>query len=146
MVSDTVKRKSLTRRTLNQPATAAQRATIIRMLSRGYAPAEAAAAAAINGSDQAQEVVESIMRDPAALQELQSAAWDRVRASLPRAVSVLCSQVDGDNEWIAQNAARTIVDLASKAQAVADSSPTISFGSMPPPGMPSTRSEDDGNL
>lgn len=146
MATDTVKRNNLTkraRRTVTAAPSATQRATVIKMLARGYAPAEAAAAAAISGGDDAQQVVEAIMRDPAALAELQGAAWDRVRASLPRAVSVICSQLEGDNEWIAQNAARTVFDLASKAQQQADASPTITFGAMPAPGMPSTHAEDD---
>ena len=146
MASDTVKRNNLTkrpRRTVLTGPSAEQRATIIRMLSRGYAPAEAAAAAALNGAEDANEAVEAIMRDPAALAELQGAAWDRIRASLPRAASVICSQLECDNEWIAQNAARTLVDLASKAQQQADASPTITFGTMPAPAVPPTHIEEE---
>ena len=116
-----------------------QRAMIIRMLARGYSPAEAAAAAAINGEDRAQDVVEAILRDQSVLQELTAASWDGIRAALPLAVSVIRGQLTADNDWIAQNAARVVFDLAQKVQQTADSSPTISFGSMPAPGMPSTR-------
>ena len=118
-----------------------QRAMIIRMLARGYSPAEAAAAAAINGEDRAQDVVEAILRDQSVLQELTAASWDGIRAALPLAVSVIRGQLTADNDWIAQNAARVVFDLAQKVQQTADSSPTISFGSMPAPGMPSTHED-----
>lgn len=123
--------------------TAAQRETIVRMLARGYSPAETAAAVELGGAESAREIVDAILREQDTLSVLQAASWDGIRAALPQAVAVIRGQLEADNQWIAQNAARVVFDLAQKVQQEADASPTISFGQMPAPGMPSTHAEED---
>lgn len=143
MATDKAGRKlSHGRQTAAPRATAQQRALIIKLLARGYAPAEAVAVANLE-EGASQDILEGILRDPAALGELTAAAWSRVQAALPRAVSVVMGQIDSDNEWIAQNAARSIIDLAQRAAQQVDSAPVVTFGSMPAPGIPATRDEDD---
>ena len=122
--------------------TPAQRATVARMLCQGYTPAECAAAASLQGSEMPQEVVADMLRDPALLADMQAAAFDAIRAALPQAVAVVRGQMSADNDWIAQNAARVVFDLAQRVTATADSAPVVTFGGMPAPGLPSTTADE----
>ena len=145
MLTDSVKSKDLTRRRRTGPQERLkmeEREKIVSMLCRGYTAAETAAAVVINRGDAdneaATQAVERILKDPATLDAMQTAAWDMVRAALPRAVARVSGQIDNDNDWVAINAARVIFDLLSRANESTEAAPVVSFGAMPPPGMPST--------
>lgn len=61
---------------------------------------------------------------------------DVIAAMVPRAYAVLQAQLDHNNPWVAQGAARELIRLYNIAQGAADQSVVVSFGSMPPPGAP----------
>lgn len=145
MASNHVKSKNLTHNRRTAPPeklTMQQREMIVSMLCRGYTAAETAAAVVINRGDEdrdaAARAVEKVLKEPATLDAMQTAAWDMVRAALPRAVARVSGQIDNDNDWVAINAARVIFDLLSRANESTEAAPVVSFGAMPPPGMPST--------
>ena len=141
MATDKAGRKlSHGRQTAAPRATAKERALIIRLLARGYAPAEAVAVANLE-EGAAQDILDSIIRDPAAQNELRGAAWDNVQAALPRAIAVITRQIESDNDWISLNAARAVVELAQRAAEQVDSAPVITFGAMPIPGLPVTKDD-----
>lgn len=66
------------------------------------------------------------------------------QAMLPRAYAVLHNQLNHDNPWVAQNAARELIRLHNLQQGQSDNNVVVTFGSMPTPGTP--RSADGAAL
>ena len=123
-----------------------EREKIVSMLCRGYTAAETAAAVVISrgdvDSEAAAQAVEKVLKDPATLDAMQAAAWDMVRAALPRAVARVSGQIDNENDRVAINACRVVFDLLSRANESAEAAPVVSFGAMPAPGMPPTVADE----
>ena len=61
-----------------------------------------------------------------------------VATIIPKAYAVLQSQLDSNNPWVAQGAARELIRLYNLQQGQADNSVVVTFGSMPRPGAPGT--------
>jgi len=118
-----------------------QRAMLLKLLSEGYAPAEAVAETMVKLESERSEInkeLEVMMEDDGVLNQLQEAAWARMKASMPRAVSVIQGQLEDENGWLAQGAARMIMDYGAKMAEISRA-PVIVFGDgMPEPAFPST--------
>lgn len=121
-----------------------QRAMLLKLLSEGYAPAEAVAETMVKIGSERSEVnreLEVMMEDDGVLNQLQEVAWARMKASMPRAVSVLQGQLEDENAWVSQGAARMVLDYGAKMAEISRA-PVIVFGDgMPEPGFPQSTDE-----
>lgn len=69
--------------------------------------------------------------------EMQRRAVSRsLQCAANKAASVLISQLDDPNAWVAQNAARTIIQMFENTRKADDASVTVNFLAMPMPAMP----------
>lgn len=58
-----------------------------------------------------------------------------------KSINVLTKQLDSDNAWVAQNAARTLLQLGLGMESKADATLIVNFGSMPEPALPDSEEE-----
>ena len=73
------------------------------------------------------------------IKAIRTAALTEVcQAMLPRAYAVLHNQLNHENPWVAQNAARELIRLHNLQQGQADNNVVVTFGAMPKPGAPAS--------
>lgn len=65
----------------------------------------------------------------------------RLSDAMVKSANVLIGQLEHDNPWIAQNAARTLLQLGTNMDGKADMTMIVNFGSMPEPALPDAEEE-----
>lgn len=90
------------------------------------------------------ERLRKLMRRPDVKVYIDDWTEETLRSASVRAAKVLADQLDNPNAWVAQNAARTILQFMRDQNKTDELNVTVTFtGGMPDPGMPKPKPISD---
>lgn len=89
---------------------------------------------------------DTVLELDAAKKMMREQANAVIRAAKKRAAKRLAEQIDSEDKWIAQNAAREVLNQADKLDGGGQAQIVVNFVNMPTPGMPIQIPDADGDV
>lgn len=89
---------------------------------------------------------DTVLELDAAKKMMREQANAVIRAAKKRAAKKLSEQIDSEDKWIAQNAAREVLNQADKLDGGGQAQIVVNFVNMPTPGMPIQIPDADGDV